>query len=62
MRQREYFLHTIFYLNNALSNINNIVFLSEDIRNAINALESIIGKIEVEEMLGKIFSEFCIRK
>ncbi|MFO1129966.1 MAG: tRNA modification GTPase [Rickettsiales bacterium] len=62
IRQREYFLHTIFYLNNALNNIHDIVFLSEDIRSAINALESIIGKIEVEEMLGKIFSEFCIGK
>ncbi|QXX75483.1 tRNA uridine-5-carboxymethylaminomethyl(34) synthesis GTPase MnmE [Methylovirgula sp. HY1] len=36
--------------------------LAEDLRGAIRALESLIGKIDVEEILGEIFSRFCIGK
>ncbi|MDD7971867.1 tRNA uridine-5-carboxymethylaminomethyl(34) synthesis GTPase MnmE [Roseinatronobacter alkalisoli] len=36
--------------------------LAADIRQAINALDSLIGKIDVEDLLGDIFSSFCIGK
>lgn len=35
---------------------------SEDIRMAMRALSSLIGEIGVEEVLGAVFSEFCIGK
>ena len=36
--------------------------LAADIRQAIDALDSLIGKIDVEDLLGDIFSSFCIGK
>lgn len=36
--------------------------LAEELRCAIRALESLIGKIDVEDVLGEIFSRFCIGK
>jgi tRNA modification GTPase len=36
--------------------------LAEDLRRAIRALESLIGRIDVEDVLGEIFSRFCIGK
>jgi tRNA modification GTPase len=36
--------------------------LAEDLRCAIRALEALIGKIDVEAVLGEIFSRFCIGK
>lgn len=36
--------------------------LAEDLRAAIRALESLIGRIDVEEVLGEIFARFCIGK
>ncbi len=41
---------------------SNLVFLIEEIRQASFALEIIIGRLDVEEILAKIFSEFCIGK
>lgn len=39
-----------------------IELMSEDLRYAAVALGSITGKIEVDELLGEIFSSFCIGK
>jgi tRNA modification GTPase len=39
-----------------------IEILAEDLRAAIHALESLIGKVDVEDVLGEIFSRFCIGK
>ena len=36
--------------------------LAEDLRCAIRALESLIGKVDVEDVLGEIFARFCIGK
>lgn len=36
--------------------------VAADIREAINALDSLIGKVDVEDVLGDIFSSFCIGK
>jgi tRNA modification GTPase len=39
-----------------------IVLLAEDLRMAARSLGKITGQVDVEEILGKIFSEFCIGK
>ncbi|WP_425071501.1 tRNA uridine-5-carboxymethylaminomethyl(34) synthesis GTPase MnmE [Sagittula sp. S175] len=36
--------------------------ISEDIRIAIRYLETMVGKVDVEHLLGEIFSSFCIGK
>ncbi|WP_044044346.1 tRNA uridine-5-carboxymethylaminomethyl(34) synthesis GTPase MnmE [Octadecabacter antarcticus] len=36
--------------------------LSEDLRIAIRSLDSLIGRVDVENVLGEIFSSFCIGK
>ena len=35
---------------------------AEDLRLAIRHLGSIVGKVDVEEILGSIFNDFCIGK
>ena len=37
-------------------------FVAEDVRAAARALEGLLGKIGVEDILGAVFSEFCIGK
>jgi tRNA modification GTPase len=39
-----------------------IEFLAEDLRTAIFALESLVRPVDSEEILGEIFSRFCIGK
>ncbi len=41
---------------------NDLVLATEDIRMAIRSLSNITGKISVEQILGEIFSNFCIGK
>jgi tRNA modification GTPase len=36
--------------------------LAEDLRIAIRSLDSLIGRVDVENVLGEIFSSFCIGK
>jgi tRNA modification GTPase len=36
--------------------------LAEDLRAGLRALERLIGRIDVEDVLGEIFSRFCIGK
>ena len=40
----------------------NIEFVAEDIRQALLSLEDLLGKIDIEEVYGEIFSRFCIGK
>ena len=55
-------------LEKALSDIYSAInekneeILAEHLRAAINNLERILGKVDVEEVLGNIFSNFCIGK
>ena len=37
-------------------------FVSEEVRSAIRCLDGIIGRVDVEDVLGRIFSSFCIGK
>ncbi len=37
-------------------------FVAEELRAALNALGDIIGRLDTEDLLGKIFSTFCIGK
>ena len=36
--------------------------IAEDIRLAVRSLDSIVGRVDVEDLLGEIFSSFCIGK
>ena len=58
-------------LNDCLKEINNflkkdqnkeIEMAAEDLRLATRHLGSIVGKVDVEEILGSIFKDFCIGK
>lgn len=49
------------YLSN-FSLDNDLVLVTEDIRMTIRAISNITGKITVDEILGEIFSNFCIGK
>ncbi|TMV83052.1 tRNA uridine-5-carboxymethylaminomethyl(34) synthesis GTPase MnmE, partial [Thioclava sp. BHET1] len=35
---------------------------AEDLRTAIRALDSLVGRVDVEDLLGEIFASFCIGK
>lgn len=60
-RQRRHLQQALKYLEEF--NIeNDLVLATEDIRMAIRSLSFITGKINVEEILGEIFSNFCIGK
>ncbi|WP_375326363.1 tRNA uridine-5-carboxymethylaminomethyl(34) synthesis GTPase MnmE [Candidatus Tisiphia endosymbiont of Nemotelus uliginosus] len=60
-RQRHQIEKALEYLENF--NIeNDLVLATEDIRMAIRSLSNVTGKITVEEILGEIFSNFCIGK
>ena len=36
--------------------------IAEELRSAIRALDSLVGIVDVETLLGEIFSSFCIGK
>jgi len=36
--------------------------ISIDLRGALDAVGEVVGKLDTEDLLGKIFSEFCIGK
>lgn len=47
---------------NSLDNKLSLEFVAQDIKDALGYLDDILGKIFSEEVLDKIFSEFCIGK
>ncbi len=62
-RHRRAFVAAQAALDRATEAIDGPVeLLSEDLRLAIHALESLIGKVDVEDVLGEIFARFCIGK
>ncbi len=54
---------TIRKLNDILERKNlSIEVIAEELRDACRVMSSITGRVDVEDLLGKIFSEFCIGK
>ena len=54
---------TIRKLNDILERKNlSIEVMAEELRDACRIMSSITGRVDVEDLLGKIFSEFCIGK
>ncbi|RMD85208.1 MAG: tRNA uridine-5-carboxymethylaminomethyl(34) synthesis GTPase MnmE, partial [Candidatus Dadabacteria bacterium] len=52
-------------LSKAVENLDKgepLELVAEDIRSALIALEEIVGKTYSEDLLGRIFSTFCIGK
>lgn len=47
---------------NAIENNMPLEIISADLRNSLLSLEEIIGKTHTEDILGRIFSKFCIGK
>jgi tRNA modification GTPase len=37
-------------------------FVAEELRSAMNAVGDVVGRVDSEDLLGKIFSTFCIGK
>lgn len=60
-RQRRYVEKALEYLEH-FNVEKDLVLATEDIRMTIRSLSNITGKITVEEILGEIFSNFCIGK
>ncbi|MDC1310829.1 tRNA uridine-5-carboxymethylaminomethyl(34) synthesis GTPase MnmE [Burkholderiales bacterium] len=50
------------HVNAALSNIGTIEFCAEELRVAQNALSEITGEFVADDLLGEIFSNFCVGK
>ena len=44
------------------SGMKNIELCAEEINIAIRSMDSLVGSIDVEEVLGEIYSKFCIGK
>ena len=64
-RHRQLLEASLLYVNNALALFDRGVSLelvAEELRLAANSLSRIIGRIDVEDVLGEIFSRFCIGK
>lgn len=60
-RHRAQLEQAIAYLTN-FSLDDDLVLVTEDIRMTIRSLSNITGKVSVDEILGEIFSNFCIGK
>ena len=63
-RHRSNLEKCIFHLENFLENnsINELDKAAEDLRLATRNLGRVVGDVDVEEVLGKIFNDFCIGK
>ena len=64
-RHRRLIEDSLLYVNNALHLFDRGVSLelvAEELRLSANSLSRIIGRIDVEDVLGEIFSRFCIGK
>ena len=63
-RHRQHLVNCLKNLKNFLNKNDNKDFdkAAEDLRLAIRHLGMIVGKVDVEEILGSIFNDFCIGK
>ena len=63
-RHRQHLVQCADYLKNFLDKNNKKDFdkAAEDLRLATRHLGMIVGKVDVEEILGSIFNDFCIGK
>ena len=63
-RHRQNLEQCIFHLNNfeEKNSIEDFDKAAEDLRMATRHLGTIVGKVDVEEILGSIFNDFCIGK
>ena len=63
-RHRENLKQCIIHLNNfeGKSMTKDFDKAAEDLRLATRNLGKIVGKVDVEEILGSIFNDFCIGK
>ena len=63
-RHRQHLVQCVDHLKNFLDKNNKKDFdkAAEDLRLATRHLGMIVGKVDVEEILGSIFNDFCIGK
>ncbi len=63
-RHRQHLEQVCIHINSFLEKKDNEEFdkASEDLRLAIRHLGTIVGKVDIEEILGSIFQNFCIGK
>ena len=63
-RHRQHLVQCVEYLNNFYEKNDKKDFdkAAEDLRLATRHLGMIVGKVDVEEILGSIFNDFCIGK
>jgi tRNA modification GTPase len=62
-RQKSAVEESIRHLNDSVKHdLRQLELAAEDLRKAAAALGRVTGRIDVEELLGAIFSEFCIGK
>lgn len=62
LRHRDLLTEAATRLRHALAEDNALELAAEDVRLAARALDRITGRIDPEEVLGRIFSTFCIGK
>lgn len=53
---------TVNHIDNAFSNWQSLEILAEELRYSHSALSSITGEFSADDLLGEIFSKFCIGK
>ena len=63
-RHRQHLVQSSYHLKNFLEKNDKKDFdkAAEDLRLATRHLGMIVGKVDVEEILGSIFNDFCIGK
>lgn len=62
LRHREHLSEALQRLHHALALEDDLELAAEDVRLAGRALDRITGRIDPEEVLGRVFSSFCIGK
>lgn len=62
LRQVELLRATVSHLESALNTQTELELKAEALRLAADSIGSIVGEIRTEEVLGRIFSQFCIGK